>query len=188
MKTPLSKSRRGFTLVELLVVISIIVVLAAAGFGAGAVALNKANKVTSQATASALEMAINNFYNDYSALPDVGDRVKTDAGDGTKLLEILLGLEGETGRVQNTRGNKYLPAKETKTRSKGLLYSSSGRSVEGLFDAWGSPFTVELDINLEDRLRFSMGSRQVTLNGRKVAVYSPGADKKLGTEDDVKTW
>jgi prepilin-type N-terminal cleavage/methylation domain-containing protein len=188
MKTPSSNHRRGFTLVELLVVIAIIVVLAAAGFGAGAVALNKANKVTSQATASALELAINNFYSDYGALPDVGDRVKTDTGDGTRLLEILLGLEGDSGKVQNSRGNRYLNVKETKTKSKGLLYNSSGRSVEGLYDSWGSPFTVELDVNLEERLRFNVGSRQVTLNGKKCAIYSPGADKKLGTDDDVKTW
>ena len=188
MKTPSSNHRRGFTLVELLVVISIIVVLAAAGFGAGMVAINRANKMTSQASASALELAINSFYQDYGCLPDVGDRVKTDKGDGTKLLEILLGLEGDSGKIQNSRQTKYLTVKETKTKSKGLLYNSSGRSVEGLYDSWGSPFTVEFDINLEDRLRFSVGSKQVTLNGKKCAIYSPGADKKLGTEDDVKTW
>jgi prepilin-type N-terminal cleavage/methylation domain-containing protein len=188
MKIPSPNHRRGFTLVELLVVIAIIVVLAAAGFGAGAVALNKANKITSQATASALELAMNNFYSDYGSLPDVGDRVKTDGGEGTKLLEILLALEGDSGKVQNSRATKYLSVKETKTKSKGLLYNSSGRSVEGLYDSWGSPFTVELDVNLEERLRFSVGAKQVTINGKKCAIYSPGADKKLGTEDDVKTW
>jgi prepilin-type N-terminal cleavage/methylation domain-containing protein len=188
MKIRSSNHRRGFTLVELLVVIAIIVVLAAAGFGAGMMAINKANKVTSLAAASALELAINNFYSDYGSLPDVGDTVKTDTGDGTRLLEILLGIEGNSGQVQNTRGNKYLTVKETNTKTKGLKYNSSGRSVEGLYDAWGNPYTVELDINLEDRLRFSVGAKQVTLNGKKVAIYSPGADKKLGTEDDVKTW
>ena len=188
MKIPAVRRHSGFTLVELLVVIAIIVVLAAAGFGAGAIAMNKAKVVTSKASASALEGAVNAFYSEYGALPDVGDKVKTDKGEGTKLLEILLGLEGDSGKVQNQRNNKFLNVKETKTRAKGLLYSSSGRSIEGLYDDWGNPFVVELDVNYEERLRFNHGSKQVTLNGRRVAVYSAGADKKIGTEDDIKTW
>jgi prepilin-type N-terminal cleavage/methylation domain-containing protein len=188
MKIPTSNHRRGFTLVELLVVISIFVVLAAAGFGAGLMAINKANKATALATASALQLAINNFYTDYGSLPNVNERVKTDSGDGTKLLEILLGLEPDYGSVQNTRGVKYLTAKETKTKSKGLLYNASGRSIEGLYDSWGSPFTVELNTQLENQLKFTVGSKPVTLNAVNCAVYSPGTDKKLGTADDVKTW
>lgn len=43
-------------------------------------------------------------------------------------------------------------------------------------------------MNNEDRLRFSLGGKQITLDGSRVAVYSAGADKKLGTGDDIKTW
>ncbi len=188
MKTPSVRRHSGFTLVELLVVIAIIVVLAAAGFGAGMMALNKAKVVTSKASASAISSAVNSFYSEYNALPDVGDRVRTDKGEGTKLLEILLGLEGDSGKVQNPRNNKFLNVKETKKMSDGLKYSSSGRSVEGLWDAWGNPFVVELDTQYEERMRFNLGGKQITLNGCKVAVYSAGPDKKEGTEDDIKTW
>lgn len=188
MKTPSIRRRSGFTLVELLVVIAIIVVLAAAGFGAGTIAMNRAKVVTSKASATAIVSAVNSFYTDYGALPDVGDSVKTDRGQGPKLLEILLGLEGKSGKMQNPRGNKYLSVKETKTRSKGLKYSSSGNSVEGLFDDWGNPFVVELDVTYEEKLRFNHGSRPVTLNGVRVAAYSAGADKQLGTDDDIKSW
>jgi hypothetical protein len=32
------------------------------------------------------------------------------------------------------------------------------------------------------------GSGTVELKGKRVAVYSAGCDRKLGTADDVKTW
>ncbi|MCF7734581.1 MAG: prepilin-type N-terminal cleavage/methylation domain-containing protein [Akkermansiaceae bacterium] len=188
MKIPSIRRHSGFTLVELLVVIAIIVVLAAAGFGAGAIAMNRAREATTRASVVALEGAVNSFYSEYGALPDVGDKVKTDKGDGTKLLEILLGLEGDSGKVQNPRNNKFLNVKETKTKAKGLLYSRSGKSIEGLYDDWGNPLVVELDVNYEERLRFNHGSKQVILNGRRVAVYSAGVDQKYGTMDDIKTW
>lgn len=188
MNTQSSRRHRGFTLIELLVVIAIIVVLAAAGFSAGIVAMNHAKKVASVATAKSLEQAVNNFYTEYGSLPDVNYRVRTDSGDGVRLLNILLGLEETSSRIQNTRMIKLLSVVETKTKTKGLLYTANGRAAEGLYDSWGSPFTVELDTNYEERLRFSIGGKNVQLNGRRVAVYSPGADKKLGTSDDVKTW
>ena len=188
MKVPFIRRRPGFTLIELLVVIAIIVVLAAAGFSAGIVAMNHAKKLSSVATARALENAVNNFYTEYGSLPDVNYKVKTDSGDGVRLLNILLGLEETSSKIQNTRMIKLLSAVETKTKSKGLLYTANGRAAEGLYDAWGSPFTVQLDVQYEEKLRVSLGDRTTILNGRRVAVFSPGADKKLGTTDDVKTW
>ncbi len=188
MKIPTLRRPGGFTLIELLVVIAIIVVLAAAGFAAGQQAMNRAKKLTSEATAKALENAITNFQVEYSCLPNVGDKVKTNTGDGVRLLNILLGLETETVKLQNVRMLKLLQAKETKTKSGGLLYKLSGRSAEGLYDAWGSPFTVEMDTKYEERLRITLGSKTTILNGRSVAVYSPGLDKKFGTADDIKSW
>ncbi|MEI6605585.1 MAG: type II secretion system protein [Verrucomicrobiota bacterium] len=188
MNPPASRRRRGFTLIELLVVIAIIVVLAAAGFGAGIVAMNNAKKIASVATAKALETAVNNFYTEYGSLPDVPERVKTDGGEGVRLLNILLGKEENSSKMQNLRMLPLLQVVETKTRTKGLLYSANGRSAEGLYDSWGSPFSVQMDVNYEERLRISLGGKTELLNGRRVAVYSPGADKQLGTADDVKSW
>ena len=188
MKIPTFHRRHGFTLIELLVVIAIIVVLAAIGFGAGQIVLNRAKKLTSEATAKALEVAITNFKIEYNCLPNVGDKVKTNTGDGVRLLNILLGLETETAKLQNVRMLKLLDAKETKIKSGGLFYNLSGRSAEGLYDAWGSPYTVELDTRYEERLRITLGSKTTILNGRSVAVYSPGQDKKFGTPDDIKSW
>jgi hypothetical protein len=47
---------------------------------------------------------------------------------------------------------------------------------------------VVLDTTYEERVQVQLGSGTTTLNGRRVAVYSEGADKKAGGNDDVKTW
>ena len=103
------------------------------------------------------------------------------------MLTILLGTEPNSDRMQNKRSIKLLSAKETKTKTKGLLYNSDG-TVEGLYDSWGSPFTVVLNVEDQETLQFSLGSKPYSLKGRRAAVYSPGADKKLGTSDDIRSW
>lgn len=144
-------------------------------------------KPTTLVTATAIESAVNNFYTEYGAMPDVGSRVTTDSPEGVKLLTIMLGLEN-TDKPQNTRGIKFLSVKEGKDRRNGLIYATEGNRPEGLFDKWGNPYTVELDADYNEQLHFTVASKAVDLEGRRVTAYSPGADKKLGTVDDVKNW
>lgn len=189
MKTPAKRRRRGFTLIELLVVIAIIAVLAAAGFAAGNAAINRARKVTAQAAAAAIEQAVNNFYTEYGSLPDVGgNKVNTADANGQELLKVLLGLEGTGSNVQNPRGIRFLSVKEGKGNKNGLIYNTGGNTIRGLYDPWGGGYHVVLDTEYEDRVQVQLGSATTTLNGRRVAVYSEGADKRAGGNDDVKTW
>ena len=62
MKTrPYRRLSSGFTLVELLVVISIIIVLAAMSFGAISIATKKKNAVTTLTDVTALSRALDAF-------------------------------------------------------------------------------------------------------------------------------
>jgi prepilin-type N-terminal cleavage/methylation domain-containing protein len=201
MKTSSARARRGFTLVELLVVIAIISVLAAAGFAAANGAMTKAKKTSAGATAISLQEAIKQFTNTYGYLPEVGNsggamdvQITTDNSDGQQLLRILLGKEnpgggGANATVQNTRGINFLEVKEAKENVKrdGLLYGSDKTSITGLYDPFGNPFVVVLDTDYNDTIEFNLGG-PVKLNGRKVAVYSAGSDRKPGTKEDIKTW
>jgi hypothetical protein len=151
-------------------------------------AIGKAKKVTSLATSVALENAINSIYTEYGAIPNVGSRVTTNSPEGLKLLNILLGLDAKSDNALNSRAIKFLAVKEGKNHKNGLIYAADGKSVEGLYDSWGRPYTIELDADYNEQLHFTIGSETVDLKGRRVVAFSPGPDKKLGTEDDVKNW
>ena len=201
MKTPTSRRAIGFTLVELLVVIAIIAVLAAAGFAAGNAAIQKARKVTCLASATAVETAVSNFFTEYGSMPSEGSAetpMATDSSDGKKLLKVLMGFEGTSGTVLNTRGVKFLSVKEGKKKgnkgANGLIYSTDGQSVEGLYDPWGGGYNVVLDLDYDEKITVKpkgAGAVQKTLNGRRVAVWSDGADGVTASgkaSDDVMTW
>lgn len=138
-------------------------------------------------TAVALESAVINFPIEYGKLPDVGTHVTTESENGVKFLNILLGLEEPGDKIQNTRKIKFLNVREGKNKKGGLICDSSNK-VQGLYDSWGNPYTVEINVSSQERLRFMVGSRTVDLKDRGVAAYSPGPDGKLGTADDVTTW
>ena len=150
--------------------------------------LTKAREVTSLATAIALESAINSIYTEYGKLPDVGSSVTTTSPEGLKLLNILLGLDAKSDNALNSREIKFLSVKEGKNKKGGLIYAADGKSVEGLYDPWGSPYTVILDTEYKDHLHFTIGSKTIDLKERRAAAYSPGEDRKLGSADDIKTW
>lgn len=191
MKSPTSRRSGGFTLIELLVVIAIIAVLAAAGFAAGMAAMNRAKRVTCQAAATALESGINNFYQEYGRLPDVGETCNTASGQGVQLVTILLGKEASSSSMQNSKQLNFLAGmKEGKAKKGGLIYSGGSNTIEGLYDPWGNGYEITLDQDYDEEI-IDPTSSGTTIRGRRVLVWTKGADQKVGgtgADQDVKTW
>ena len=149
---------------------------------------NRRRQRTPILTAAALESAVNNFHTEYGVLPGIGSPIQTDGPDGVRFLNILLGLEGDSPQKQNPGYIKFLSVRDAKDGRNGLQHDGKGSRVKGLYDLWGNPFIVEVNVKNEDKLRFNHGSKMVELPGRLVAAYSLGKDGKPGTADDVVTW
>lgn len=201
MKAHPSHTPRGFTLVELLVVIAIIAVLAGLGSAMANSMIQKAKKTTCLAAAAAIETALNNYYTEYGSMPSAGTTdtttaapLKTNATTGISLLRVLLGIEPSTASpLYNPRGIKFLSTKEGKANKNGLIYNTAGTDITGMFDPWGGPYNIILDLDYNEKIsaKTKAETTAVTLNGRRVAVWSDGADGVTVTgkrADDVKTW
>ena len=176
--------------------LAIIAVLASAGFAAGNAAIQKARKTTALSAATAIESAVNNFYTEYGFMPVDGDEDKViDTKTDIEFLKVLLGAEAESPPPKNSRKVKFLSVREGKGKKGGLQYSENGTTIEGLFDPWGGPYQVALDLDYDEKVKVKpkgTGSTEKTLNGRRVAVWSDGADgASTGSgkvSDDVVTW
>ncbi len=193
-----SSSRSGFTLIELLVVIAIIVVLAAMGFGVGMAAINHAKKVTAQNDCTNLVIAIQSYYDDYNALPEIAAAdtppgVRTD----NELMDILLGFDEDA----NPRKTRYFTTREASGASSarafnGIYYSSD--SAE-LFDPWkkvtGNAAENRHYFVMLDTLGYGQGtstdevlSDPITnkpLYGRLAVAWSTGKDGQYALGDQT---
>jgi len=175
--------RRGFTLMELLVVITIILILAGISFPAAQGVLAKAKKASAENMALQVRQSIAAYYTEYRRYPlppgtaSGGDvTVETDE----TLMDILLGADGNK---YNPRRIAFFAGKKAKGKMNGLVMNASGGGA--LYDPWGERFSVTIDTDYNNRVEAPGRDGNNEIVPQSVVVWSTGKD---GPEGDRKDW
>ena len=209
MKTPANvQHQRGFTLVEILVVLAIIIILAGLGIGVSTKITERARKLQAINEVTSLIQAVDLYYDEYNRLPVPATAAPTGSGDLTiesssGLMSILVGFDP----VANPKKIPYFVGKTVKGRTRstargGLFYSPGSPPSVELFDPFrrsgSSPtnrhYYLTLDTNLDGQIQSPIDPSDIIYH-RSAIAWSVGKDGKLGsvsspaeTRDNVQSW
>ncbi len=183
-----NKLKDGFTLIEILVVMSIIAVLAGMVFAGATGAMNTAKKIDATNTCANLKTAITTYFTDYRKVPTTeggldDNYVDYDTEKNEDFMNILLGASED----RNPRGTVFFDGKTAKGGRNGVILNSDGGGR--LTDPWGNGYQIRIDLTSKGRV--PSPEDDSTLLSETVAIYSFG--KVDGSNDnpsksDIKNW
>lgn len=196
--------KSAFTLLELLVVISIIGLLAGMVFTGATSVIRRAERTGAENTAHNLRTAISTYFTEYRKFPvrpnvTEGQIILSDAS----LMNVLLGSDPEalqgglnprriaffTGK-QARRGGQQ-PGDESEFR-KGVRLQSDGTGV--LIDPYNNFFRIVMDLDFNNRVQKPIWDTTNDANvlPETILIWSKGRDNiEAGAgniRDNIKTW
>jgi prepilin-type N-terminal cleavage/methylation domain-containing protein len=171
---PALKSPRGFTMIELLVVVAIIGVLMSLLFPAVQGALDSAKKAQAKNDAMQIATAIVAYDTEYGRLPNTNS-----APQPLGSANFLGALTGSDTNL-NPRRIVFLEVLSSKKGKGGT--NSSGTFV----DPWAQPYYVALDDNYDNQVRVStngLTTADATIM-KKVGVWNANTNRR----QQVRSW
>lgn len=181
--------KRGFTLVELLVVVAIIAILATMAVAGANLAQNAARKTKAKAAISELRTAISSFADEQNTLPLAeGQNETTEKQSDNELMDVLCGINED----ENPNKIAYFTYRKAKGKNNDFwdgLYRTS--STAEFFGPWRNRnkneryYRILFNYGYEDFIRepSNIGGEEVF--NVPFLIYHAGKDGGIGNDENV---
>ena len=206
-----NRRKKGFTLIEILVVMAIIGILAGLLFPGVGAAMNAAKKAHASNTCYNLKNSIGSYFTEYRRfpLPDGYQTPYDDFSTEDDFMDILLGAETAVGEEKNPRGIVFFTGRTARRTGgnsyiKGVAMNRNGGG--SLWDTYGRLYGVRMDTQNKSRFpnpevdppnlsgegapdwgQGATSSNTPPVVTDSVGVWSAGKEEDLSS-DNIKTW
>ncbi len=171
----------AFTLIELLIVISIIATLMGIGSQVARIAMQRARVAQAKVQITTLKNAMRSYQSEYGSFPvDSGDEHQTEG----LVMQALMGGEDQAAELLNPRGIVFFTTGRQASRPNAPGFVTK---LHRLNDPWGTPFEFTIDVGGSGKVMLPSPYHDTygpSLPGVRVFIHSAGPDRKLETTED----
>ena len=203
MKTHRQPATRAFTLIELLITITIIAILASLTAAGIVNVIDQGNRLKVRAFAMDLKSGIDSYQTEYNRYPTDSNVAGSNGEDAPEVLtdgsnslvDVIMGIPPTSSGTMdmNPKRLSFASFPPANNGRHGLVGST--RPFK-LADMYGQPYHILLDTNGDNQVKNpdvsntdpKISANQAAYLVTKVAVYSSGKDQIPRTGDDITSW
>ncbi|MEI8341780.1 MAG: prepilin-type N-terminal cleavage/methylation domain-containing protein [Verrucomicrobiota bacterium] len=179
----ISRNKNGFTLIELITVISIILILMGLLFPAVSSVKEAAKKAQAKNDITNLVTSVKAYYTEYgkyplpqslySSTPEEDLTYNDKSGTATLIAFMKILMAKDT--TENPRQIVFIEPPTAKQDGKYGVFLDSSNNPGPFYDPWGKPYSVRIDVDYNNLIRSPDNDAVLLPTG--VAAFSNGKDK-----------